>query len=139
MHDLCIVLICFCSKIIFYQKIFSLCWVKLDYPGSIVYLSCFVGLFSKKSWGFSNVWYKLTLYFLQKGAAQIAVKSFDIQSFYKKLEQKSNIASIQLLHLYNPKQSFDFFKKFENLPCTEYRGENLNINFFIRNLSKMRH
>ena len=23
------------------QKVFSFCWVKLDYPGSIVYLSCF--------------------------------------------------------------------------------------------------
>ena len=41
MHDLCIFLICFCSKIIFDQKTFSLCWDKLDYPGSIVYLSCY--------------------------------------------------------------------------------------------------
>ena len=40
MHVLCIFLICFCSKIIFDQNIFSLCWDKLDYPGSIVYLSC---------------------------------------------------------------------------------------------------
>ena len=30
----------FCSKIIFDRNIFSLCWDKLDYPGSIVYLSC---------------------------------------------------------------------------------------------------
>ena len=42
MHDLCIFLICFCSKIIFDQNFFSICWDKLDYPGSIVYLSCFV-------------------------------------------------------------------------------------------------
>ena len=42
MHDLCIFLICFCSKIIFDQKIFSICWDKLDNPGSIVYLSCFL-------------------------------------------------------------------------------------------------
>ena len=41
MHDLCIFLICFCSKIIF-DKIFFLCWDKLDYPGSIAYLSFFV-------------------------------------------------------------------------------------------------
>ena len=34
-------LICFCSKIIFDHKIFSLCWDKLDYPGSIAYLSCY--------------------------------------------------------------------------------------------------
>ena len=40
MHDLCIFHICFCSKIIFDQKFFSLCWHKLDYPGSIAYLSC---------------------------------------------------------------------------------------------------
>ena len=40
MHDLCIFLICFCSKIIFDQNISPLCWDKLDYPGSIVYLSC---------------------------------------------------------------------------------------------------
>ena len=41
MHDLCILLICFCSKIIFDQRNFSFCWDKLDYPGSIVYLFCF--------------------------------------------------------------------------------------------------
>ena len=40
MHYLCIFLICFCSKIIFDQKVFSFCWGKLDYPRSIVYLSC---------------------------------------------------------------------------------------------------
>ena len=38
MHDLCIFLICFCSKIIFDQNFFSVCWDKLDYPGSIAYL-----------------------------------------------------------------------------------------------------
>ena len=31
----------FWSKMIFDQKIFSFCWDKLDYPGSIVCLSCF--------------------------------------------------------------------------------------------------
>ena len=36
----CLVLICFCSKIVFYQNFFSFWWDKLDYPGSIVYLSC---------------------------------------------------------------------------------------------------
>ena len=30
----------FCSKIVFDQKV-SYCWDKFDYPGSIVYLSCF--------------------------------------------------------------------------------------------------
>ena len=48
MHDICIFLICFCSKIIFDQKVFSFCWDKLDYPGSIVYLSCF-DVFVQKS------------------------------------------------------------------------------------------
>ena len=41
MHYLFIFLIYFCSKIFFDQKVFSFCWGKLDYPGSIVYLSCF--------------------------------------------------------------------------------------------------
>ena len=36
MHDICIF---FCSKIIFDQKLFSYCWDKFDYPGSIVYFS----------------------------------------------------------------------------------------------------
>ena len=40
MHNLCIFWF-FCSKIIFDQKLFSYCWEKFDYPGSIVYLSCF--------------------------------------------------------------------------------------------------
>ena len=31
----------FCSKIIFDQKLFPYCWEKYDFPGSIVYLSCF--------------------------------------------------------------------------------------------------
>ena len=30
----------FCSKIIFEQKLFSYCWGKFDFPGSIVYLFC---------------------------------------------------------------------------------------------------
>ena len=40
MHDLCIFWFFFCSKIIFDQKPFSYCWDEFDYPGSIVYLSC---------------------------------------------------------------------------------------------------
>ena len=39
-HELCMIYAFFCSKIIFDQKLFSNCWDKLDYPGSIVYLSC---------------------------------------------------------------------------------------------------
>ena len=34
-----------CSKIIFDPKCFTFCWDKLDYPGSIVYLSCSLGSF----------------------------------------------------------------------------------------------
>ena len=54
MNDLCIFWF-FCSKIIFDQKLFSYCWDKVDYPGSIVYLSCFdpyhhIGL---------EIWWKL--------------------------------------------------------------------------------
>ena len=56
MHDLCIFLICFCSKIIFNQKIFSLFWDKLDYPGSIVYLSCF-DFFVQKSFLTKNYFF----------------------------------------------------------------------------------
>ena len=44
MHDLCIFLICFCSKIVSDQNFFSFCWDKLDYPGFIVYLSCSHGI-----------------------------------------------------------------------------------------------
>ena len=43
-HKLCMVYAffdCFCSKIIFDQKLFSYCWKKFDYQGSIVYLSCY--------------------------------------------------------------------------------------------------
>ena len=47
MHYLCIFLICFCSKIIFNQKVFSFCWGKLDYLGSIAYLSCFPTIYMK--------------------------------------------------------------------------------------------
>ena len=39
MHDLCFFDF-FCSKIIFDQNFVSFCWDKLDYPGSILYLSC---------------------------------------------------------------------------------------------------
>ena len=39
MHDIYIFLF-FCSKIIFDQKLFSYCFDKFDYRGSIVYLSC---------------------------------------------------------------------------------------------------
>ena len=42
-HKLCIIYAFFdffCSKIIFDQKLFSYCWDKFDYLGSIVYLSC---------------------------------------------------------------------------------------------------
>ena len=44
MHYLCIFLICFCSKIILDRKVFSFCQGKLDYPGSIVYLSSSLGI-----------------------------------------------------------------------------------------------
>ena len=37
MHDLCIFLWVF---FVVDQKVFSFCWDKFDYPGSIVYLSC---------------------------------------------------------------------------------------------------
>ena len=43
-HTLCMIYAYFdffCSKIIFDQKLFSNCWDKFYYPGSIVYLSCF--------------------------------------------------------------------------------------------------
>ena len=50
-HKLC--MICaffyfFWSKIIFDQKLFSYCWDRFDYPGSILYLSCFVDNSKKK-------------------------------------------------------------------------------------------
>ena len=45
MHDLC----SFSSKIIFDQH-FSFCWDKLDYPGSIVYLSCYYLILSIITW-----------------------------------------------------------------------------------------
>ena len=50
-HKLCMIYAFsyfFCSKIIFDQKFFSLCWDKLDYPGSIVYLSCCTCIFLHK-------------------------------------------------------------------------------------------
>ena len=43
-HRLCMIYVFldfFCSKIIFDQNLFSYCWDKFDYPGSIVYLSSF--------------------------------------------------------------------------------------------------
>ena len=50
-HKLCMIYAFFdffCSKLIFDQKVFSYCWDKFDYPGSIVYLSCFNLLFGMK-------------------------------------------------------------------------------------------
>ena len=38
---ICAFFIVFCSKIIFDKKLFSYCWSEFDYPGSIVYFSCF--------------------------------------------------------------------------------------------------
>ena len=43
-HKLCMIFAFFlflCWKIIFDQKLFSYRWDRFDYPGSIVYLSCF--------------------------------------------------------------------------------------------------
>ena len=43
-HKLCMIyafFLFFCSKIIFDQKLFSYCWDEFNYPGSIVFLSCF--------------------------------------------------------------------------------------------------
>ena len=48
----------FCSKIIFDQKLFSYCCDKFDYPGSIVYLSCWILL--NVSWrGRYCFWHKI--------------------------------------------------------------------------------
>ena len=41
MHDLCIFLSFFVQKSFLTKFFFTFCWDKLDYPGSIVYLSCF--------------------------------------------------------------------------------------------------
>ena len=49
----CLVLF-FCSKIIFDQKLFSYCWDKFDYPGSIVYLSCLTLSFFRHFLWFSH-------------------------------------------------------------------------------------
>ena len=47
MHDLCIFLICFCSKIIFGQKKISFCWDKLDYWGPLYTCLVWIVLFEK--------------------------------------------------------------------------------------------
>ena len=68
MHDLCFFLICLCSKIIFEQKMFSLCWDKLNHPGSIAYLSCFLSAlylylifsFFDEPWHYNCLWISLS-------------------------------------------------------------------------------
>ena len=49
MHDLCIFLSFFVQKSFLTKIFFTFCWDKLDYPGSIVYLSCFVQFISLNS------------------------------------------------------------------------------------------
>ena len=93
MHDLCIFLICFCSKIIFDQKIFSFCWDKLDYTGSIVYLSC-LNLFQP------SIYFKMSKKFKNKTMGNFGYKKFSI-SLTKPSISFFEVASIQTSNYYS--------------------------------------
>ena len=45
-HCILVLFLFFYSKIIFDQNLFPFCWDELDYPGSIVYLSCYSIIYS---------------------------------------------------------------------------------------------
>ena len=63
MHDLCVYWLFF-SKITFYWKLFSDCCDKFEYPGSIVYLSCFTKRKGKIALEVFHIWLSEIRFFL---------------------------------------------------------------------------